>query len=227
MLSENGLNLLPSFFHSGFFPIVSLYDEAHVLQVAAVMRSFSINIIEITIRGVDAFACIKALRKKHPDMIIGAGSILDESAFAEARQAGADFFVSPCFHASLAEYALCNSLAYIPAIMTPSELFEALKSGFRLIKIFPAHAFGPDYLHAIAKPFVRFDFRYLPTGGIGIDNIADYLKLPRVAACGISSFIENDGSACGSAQTLSEKVATLCAIRDGIRRNEYEAISGE
>lgn len=219
MLSANGLNLLDAFFQSGFFPIINRYDEAHVLQVAAVVRSFSIKIIEITIRGAEAFACIEAVRKHHPDMIIGAGSILDESTFIESRLAGADFFVSPCFHPSLAEYSLSNGLAYVPAVMTPSELFAALKVGFRLIKIFPANAFGTDYLQAIAKPFVRFDFRYLPTGGITVQNIADFLQMPQVAACGISSFIESDGDEAGRGKTLSEKTAELCAIRDGIRGN--------
>lgn len=217
MLSANGLNLLPVFLQSGFFPIVSVYDKAHVLQVAAVMRSFSIDIIEITIRGDEAFECIKALRKDYPDIIIGAGSILDESSFVECRLAGADFFISPCFHASLAEYALHHGLAYVPAVITPSELFQALKAGFRLIKIFPAHGFGVEYLQSIAKPFARFDFHYLPTGGISTANIADYLRFSNVAACGISSFIEIEGNESDKMKTLSERTAKLCAIRDAVR----------
>ncbi len=223
MLSENGLNLLPAFLRSGFFPIISVYDEEHVLRVAAVVRSFSINIIEITMRGKEAFACIEALRKNYPDMLIGAGSILDESSFVESRLAGADFFVSPCFHASLADYALHHRLAYVPAVMTPSELFQALSAGFQLIKIFPADKFGTDYLRAIAKPFARFDFRYLPTGGISSENLGEYLQLPQVVACGISSFIENEGNEADNVKALSEKVSRLCAIRDAVRANTPDA----
>ncbi len=223
MLSENGLNLIPAFLRSGFFPIISVYDEAHVLRVAGVMRSFSINIIEITIRSDKAFACIEALRKSYPDMLIGAGSILDESAFVESRLAGADFFVSPCFHASLAEFALQHGLTYVPAVITPSELFQAIKAGFRFIKIFPALEFGTDYLRAIAKPFARFDFRFLPTGGISPENLGEYLQLPEVAACGISSYIENEIAEADIVTRLSEKVSELCAIRDAVRGNKSEA----
>lgn len=222
MLSENGLNLLPAFLRSGFFPIINIYDKAHVLRVAAVMRSFSINIMEVTVRSAEAFACIEAVRKAYPEMVIGAGTILSESAFVEAQLAGAHFFVSPCFHSSLVEYALHHRLFYIPAVMTPSELFCALEAGFRLIKIFPAHDLGTSYIQAIAKPFARFDFRFLPTGGIGALHFADFLKIPHVAACGISSFMETDNDA-DVMETLSRKTAELCAIRDSVRGFELQS----
>jgi 2-dehydro-3-deoxyphosphogluconate aldolase/(4S)-4-hydroxy-2-oxoglutarate aldolase len=217
MLSENGLKLLSAFQHSGFFPIVNRYDEAHVVRIAALMRSFAINIVEITIRDAGALKCIEAVRKAYPDMLIGAGSILDEPTFQRAHRAGADFFVSPCYHQPIAEYAMRNGFTYIPAIATPSELFQALRAGFRVIKVFPASQVGAAYLDAIAKPFAGYDFYFVPTGGINSSNFVDFLRLSNVAACGISSFMEADDASAADGKKLEGRIAALCALRDNMR----------
>ncbi|MCX7678205.1 MAG: bifunctional 4-hydroxy-2-oxoglutarate aldolase/2-dehydro-3-deoxy-phosphogluconate aldolase [Spirochaetes bacterium] len=225
MLSENELSLIAEFSRAGFFPIVNVYSEESILRLVALLRQFSINIIEITIRSPDAFKCIEAIRNTYDDVLVGAGSILDESSFEKARKAGANFFISPCFHRALCLYAQKKGLAYIPAFVTPSELFEAIRLGFKIIKVFPAAAFGSAYVESITKPFIQFDFNYIPTGGITSSNLKEFLSIPHVIACGMSGFVETEDMSLMDEKSLFDKIAQLCEIRKSVYAQKFPHIS--
>lgn len=167
-------------------PVCVFDDVESSLITAELLIKNGVNVIEITLRTENAFRCLKAIKERFKDSVVGAGSVLKTGDMERARDYGAVFAVSPCFDESLCEFARKIDIPYIPGIATPSELFRALKyTG--LIKIFPASVLGGiEYINAIVAPFRMFNFNLIPTGGIDNKNFRDYLSAEKVIACGLS-----------------------------------------
>lgn len=130
---------------------------------------------------------IEAFRERG-DVLIGAGTVLSAEQAQEAVQAGAQFIVSPGFSADLAEYLSFLDTLYIPGVITPSEIMEALTFGFSTLKLFPSGAFGISYMKNLAGPFPQVTF--IPTGGIHPAEVPEWLKAG-AGAVGVGSQIEN------------------------------------
>lgn len=167
-------------------PVCIFEDVESSLLAAELLIKNGVDVIEITLRTENAFKCLKAIKEKFKDSIVGAGSVLKTEDMEKARDYGAVFAVSPCFDESLCEFAQKINIPYIPGIATPSELFKALKYT-DLIKVFPASALGGiEYINSMAAPFRMFNFGLIPTGGIDNKNYKDYLSAEKVIACGLS-----------------------------------------
>ncbi len=174
-------------------PIGVFGDSSKIKIVAEILLQHGINCIEVTLRTPQALECIAAIRKSFPDMLVGAGSIVTDEDFHTAVNAGAMFIVSPCVSDSLMELSQSyNTIPYIPGFTTPSELANALTSGMRYCKFFPAeYCGGASYLKAVLEPFVNFSFSVIPTGGIMPSLIKSYLDIPHVYACGLSYIVDS------------------------------------
>jgi 2-dehydro-3-deoxyphosphogluconate aldolase/(4S)-4-hydroxy-2-oxoglutarate aldolase len=140
-------------------------------------------VLEVTLRTSRALDALAAIRKELPDLLVGAGTLIHSEQFLEARDAGAQFVVSPGCTARLAAAADDSKLPYLPGVMTPSEVLLALEFGYRSLKLFPANgATSVKMLKSFKEPFSGI--RFCPTGGVTPDNLLSFLGLPNVACVG-------------------------------------------
>ncbi|HEX8940519.1 MAG TPA: bifunctional 4-hydroxy-2-oxoglutarate aldolase/2-dehydro-3-deoxy-phosphogluconate aldolase [Candidatus Limnocylindrales bacterium] len=191
-------------------PVVVIDDAAGAAPLAAALAEGGLPLAEVTFRTDAAAAAIAAMRAARPDVLVGAGTVLDPATVDRALDAGAEFIVAPGLNPAVVERCQERGMAVVPGVATPSEIEAGLGRGLRLLKLFPAEALGgPRYLAAIAAPYRGL--RFMPTGGIGPANLADWLALPQVAACG---------------GTWIATTAAIAAGRwDEIRRNAAEAVA--
>jgi len=168
-------------------PVVTVSTAAHALPLADALIRGGLPLCEVTLRTGCAIEAISQIARAYPDMLLGAGTVLDAENVTAAADAGARFVVSPGFSYTVAERCAELGLPYLPGVATASELMAAMDAGFRLLKFFPAEQLGGvAYLRALAAPFGTV--RFVPTGGITEENLPAYLAIPQVAACG-GSFV--------------------------------------
>lgn len=164
-------------------PAVRLTDAAQAVPLAGAFRAAQLTCLEITFRTDAAAEGIELAHQAFPDMLVGAGTVLSTAQADAAVEAGAAFIVAPGLNPVVVEHCLQRGIAIIPGVSTPSEIDQAFSRGLRLVKFFPAGvAGGIPFLNAVAGPYPMM--RFVPTGGINTMNLADYLSLRNVAACG-------------------------------------------
>ena len=140
---------------------------------------------EITFRTAAAEPVIREVAERFPDMLVGAGTVLNTADLHRAADAGAKFAVAPGFNPTVAAEALKIGFDFIPGVCTPSEIEQAMALGFRTLKFFPAEAAGGvAMLKSLIAPYRHLGVRFMPTGGVKPANVESYLALPEVAAVG-------------------------------------------
>lgn len=163
-------------------PVVVLQRAADAAPLAEALLNAGLPIAEITFR-TDAAPAALAAMARNPDIIVGAGTITRPEQVDAAADAGARFLVSPGFSAAVLRRAQQRGLPLIVGIATASELMAATDYGVDVVKFFPAHTSGgAAAVKALTGPFP--DARFIPTGGITLDNAAEYLQIPAVLAVG-------------------------------------------
>ncbi len=169
----------------GLVAVLVVDDAADAVPLARALLAGGVSIMELTLRTPAALDALQAIREHVPEMIAGIGTILTPDQAAAARRAGAAFGVAPGMNPRVAARARDVGLPFAPGIATPSDIEAALEFGCRLLKFFPAEtAGGIRHLKALAAPYAHLDLRYMPLGGLTLDNIAAYLALPCVTAVG-------------------------------------------
>jgi 2-dehydro-3-deoxyphosphogluconate aldolase/(4S)-4-hydroxy-2-oxoglutarate aldolase len=163
--------------------VVDSVEDA--VPLARALAEGGLPVIEITLRTPCALDCIRAICGGCPEVLVGAGTVLEPSQLMAALEAGARFGVSPGLNPEVVRAALSQQLPFIPGVMTPSEIEQALGLGCRLLKFFPADAAGGvKMLKALAGPYEPAGARFVPLGGVSVSNMAEYLAVPVVAAVG-------------------------------------------
>lgn len=163
-------------------PLFTFPDAAFAKDVGSLLEEAGITHVEVTFRNTQASAAIGALRA-HTRLTVVAGTVTTEALVDEASEAGAHFAVSPHLDEALISYALSRGFELIPGIATPTEAFRARQAGSRRLKVFPAHSLGgPGFLRALAA--VAPELSFLPSGGVDIDDLAEYLAVPSVELVG-------------------------------------------
>lgn len=166
--------------------------------------------IELTFTVPQAEEVIRELAKEYKnqsDIVIGAGTVLDEVTARFAIMAGAEYIVSPSFNAKTAEICNLYQVPYLPGCMTITEVQEALKSGADIVKLFPGSAYGPTIISAFMAPMPQASI--MPTGGVNLENMADWFKAGAVAV-GIGGDLLAT-AAVGDFQKVSEKASQYAA----------------
>jgi 2-dehydro-3-deoxyphosphogluconate aldolase/(4S)-4-hydroxy-2-oxoglutarate aldolase len=164
-------------------PVITIEREADGVPLARALVAGGVSALEITLRTPPAAAAARAMVAAVPEAIVGIGTVLSPQDLQTARDLGARFAVSPGATPELLDAAARGDLPFIPGVQTASELMAALARGFDVVKLFPAvPAGGIAALKALAGPFPQV--RFCPTGGIGEENLLDWLKLPNVASVG-------------------------------------------
>lgn len=164
-------------------PVVKLDKATDAKPLAEALCAGGLPVAEITFRTQAAEESIRIITKEFPDMLVGAGTIVNEEQAKRALDAGAKFIVSPGFSSKVTEYALNHNVMIFPGICTPTELMMALEYDLPVMKFFPAKQYGGlDTINALAAPFPSV--RFMPTGGINQTNILDFLVSKKIIACG-------------------------------------------
>ena len=171
-------------------PAVAIDDAADADALGEALESGGLPIAEIMFRTSAAEASLRALTRRK-NLLIGAGTVLNVDTVKRAVDAGASFIVSPGFNPKVVGYCVEQSIPIIPGIATPTEIEMALDHGLSVVKFFPAESIGGiKTLKLLSGPYAMIQF--MPTGGIGPENLADYLRFPRVLACGGSWMVARD-----------------------------------
>jgi 2-dehydro-3-deoxyphosphogluconate aldolase / (4S)-4-hydroxy-2-oxoglutarate aldolase len=164
-------------------PVLVIEDVSLALDLARALHAGGVEVLEVTLRTPRALDALAAIRKELPQLLVGAGTLIHSEQFLEAREAGAQFAVSPGCTERLAAAAEDSGLPYLPGVMTPSEILLALEYGYRSLKLFPADgSTSVKMLKSFKGPFTGI--RFCPTGGVTPDNLLSFLRLPNVACVG-------------------------------------------
>lgn len=172
-------------------PVVVLNDIAETLPKLSALRAGGIGIAEITYRTACAADAISLAVKEFPDMLIGAGTVINKAQCEDAISRGAKFIVSPGLSAEVAVICKKNNIPYYPGCVTPTEIIKAIDLGLNIIKFFPAQVYGGlKAIKALAAPFPQIKF--IPTGGVDNSNLAEYLSYDKIFAVGGSWMMKGD-----------------------------------
>ena len=164
-------------------PVVVIEEADVAVPLAETLLASGLKTIEVTLRTTAALDAIKAISDRVPDLIVGAGSVRTAAQVSDVQDAGARFGVSPGHSQALLDAVDAGGLPFIPGAMTPSESLALLDRGYTFQKFFPAAAAGGiPYLKAVSGPLP--EVRFMPTGGIDVDNAGDYLALQNVSCVG-------------------------------------------
>ena len=200
----------------GVVPVVVLEDAAQAVPTAKALLKGGITAMEITFRTAAAKASIAKVAKEVPEMIVGAGTVVNLEQLHDAVKAGARFIVSPGTDAEIIRESAKLDVAMMPGVVTPSEIMVGLGLGIKVFKFFPAETFGGlKTIKALSGPFPQIKF--IPTGGINQNNAAEYFRNPKIQAVGGSWMVTKDMVASGAFDEITEKSAAATALFREIR----------
>lgn len=169
----------------GVVPVIAIERAADAVPLADALLEGGLPVAEITFRTEAAADVLAAIRDARPELCIGAGTILDKDNLKRAVDSGAGFGLAPGYDSEIVDAAKAAGMPFCPGIMTPSDLTLATARGVRLAKFFPAGvAGGPKALSGISAPFAHLGVRFIPTGGVTVETIGEWLAIRQVVAVG-------------------------------------------
>lgn len=176
----------------GVVPVIKLNNpERDAAPLAKALCEGGVPVAEVTFRAAGADTAIKLMKEACPEMLVGAGTVLTTEHVDKAIAAGAEFIVTPGFDPEIVKYCVEKNMPIYPGCTTPTDYHAALKFGLEVLKFFPAEQSGGlAKIKAMSAPFPMF--RVMPTGGISLSNLKDYLSCPVIAACGGSYMVTAD-----------------------------------
>jgi len=155
-------------------PVVVMDDAARAADTAKALVAGGIRVMEITLRTEAALESIERAAKACPDLLIGGGTVLSLEQCRQAISRGVSFIVSPGYDPEIVEYCQKNDVFVLPGCVTPTEITVAMKAGIDVVKFFPANVYGgAGAIKALSGPFPKLKF--VPTGGIDLKNLAEYV----------------------------------------------------
>jgi len=182
-------DLLDKLGRLGVVPVVKIERAEDAVELGRALLAGGLPCAEITFRTAAAEEAIRQIASNLPEVIVGAGTVLSVEQADRAVSAGARFIVSPGFNQKVVDWCLQNEIPVTPGVVTPTEIDMALDRGLNILKFFPAEAMGGiATLKAISAPYGSVKF--IATGGINQNNLADYLALPSVHCCGGSWLVK-------------------------------------
>ncbi|NJN97590.1 MAG: bifunctional 4-hydroxy-2-oxoglutarate aldolase/2-dehydro-3-deoxy-phosphogluconate aldolase [Anaerolineales bacterium] len=169
----------------GVIPVIAIDSPEGAVPLADALIEGGLPVAEITFRTAAAAEVIARIKKERPQLILGAGTVLTLDNLKLARDCGAEFGVAPGLNPEIVQAAQQFDLPFIPGVVTPSEIESAFKLGARFLKFFPAEASGGvSMIKALAAPYAHLGIKFMPTGGVSLANLKDYLALDTVAMVG-------------------------------------------
>jgi 2-dehydro-3-deoxyphosphogluconate aldolase / (4S)-4-hydroxy-2-oxoglutarate aldolase len=201
----NSTNLNQKLREYGVVPVIVLSDPEQAEPLGEALLAGGLPVAEITFRSDAALEGIRTMARTYPQILLGAGTVLTVDQVKAAADAGAAFIVTPGFNPAVVDYCVDVGLPIYPGISGTGEIEEALARGLEVVKFFPAEALGGvPMLKALSGPYRNLGF--MPTGGIGLANIHDYLALPQVIACGGTWLVSKEALAARDYSTIVTNV---------------------
>jgi 2-dehydro-3-deoxyphosphogluconate aldolase/(4S)-4-hydroxy-2-oxoglutarate aldolase len=198
-------------------PLVQADDPDIAVKTSRALAAGGLTVVEVVFRTDRALECLKAVAAEVPEMIAGAGTVLNARQAEAAFDAGARFIVSPGLDDGVVAVAKERGAPVYPGIVTPSELQKAYNLGLSEVKFFPASiAGGIPAIKALSSVFRTM--RFMPTGGVSPDNLEDFLRVPAVLACGGSWLTPADAITSdnyGRITTLAKEALQIAARAKG------------
>ena len=194
---------------AGIIPVVSPENPGELKTLMAALSSTAVRCIEITLRCEFAPEAIKRIKQEYPHITVGAGTVKNMECARLAIDSGADFLVSPgTFDCALTGKEKIN-IPFLHGCMTPGEVMRLENAGHRMVKLFPAECSGGVKLLKLYEGAFS-DMNFVPTGGITVDNLADYLGCKNVVACGGSFMAPKDLLVKGDSEGINKLIKSLC-----------------
>ncbi|MCI9597219.1 MAG: bifunctional 4-hydroxy-2-oxoglutarate aldolase/2-dehydro-3-deoxy-phosphogluconate aldolase [Firmicutes bacterium] len=205
-MNERYEEICRQFYEIGIIPVIQLRQVEKAKQLAGALTAGGVSVAEVTFREKGAEDVIAAMNASPAGILAGAGTVLSVEQAKRAEAAGATFLVSPGFDSDVVEYGLKHDLPVFPGCVTPTEIQRAMDYGLRVLKFFPAQQYGGvKTIKALSAPYPQIKF--MPTGGISLENLCEYLCCGPVLACGGSFMVKKDFLE----QDLWEEVTKQCA----------------
>lgn len=190
---------------AGVVPVVVLEHAKDAVPTAKAMAAGGIDVMEITFRTAAAADSIRAVSENCPEMLVGAGTVITLEQCKKAVESGAKFIVAPGFDEEVVRWCVENNVPVTPGCVTPTEIMAAMKLGLKVVKFFPAGVYGGlSAMKALSGPFGGIKF--IPTGGVNAQNLAEYISAPFIHAVGGSWVCPKADISAGN----FEKITALC-----------------
>ena len=200
----------------GIVPVIALDDAGDAAPLAEALLKGGISCAEVTFRTAAAEETIRKMSEEYPEMLVGAGTVLTTEQADRAAAVGAKFIVSPGLNPVTVKHCQEMEIPVIPGIMTPSEIELALSLQLTEVKFFPAEAAGGiKMIKAMSAPYGNV--RFMPTGGISLANMEDYLSFQKVFACGGSWMVKKDLIQAGAFEQITELSRQAVQKKEEIR----------
>ncbi len=191
-------------------PVIVIEQSERAVPLARALSDGGLPVAEITFRTGHATEALRRIASECPDVLLGAGTVLDPDQAAWARSAGASFVVSPGLNPRVVDYCTTHGITVIPGVCTPTEIEAARERGLHVLKFFPAEAMGgAAYLKAVSAPYG--DVAFIPTGGINASNLGEYFAQKNVLACGGSWMAPSEWIAEGRFDRIRDEAARAAA----------------
>jgi 2-dehydro-3-deoxyphosphogluconate aldolase/(4S)-4-hydroxy-2-oxoglutarate aldolase len=188
--------LFDEFRRIGIIPVLEIDHTENASPIAEALLAGGLPVAEVTLRTEAALDAIHTIAQNVPDVLVGAGTILNWQQAAAAREAGAQFLVSPGMAEEVVLWAQEHQMPILAGAVTPSEMMRGIQLGLNIMKFFPAETMGGlKAIKALSDPFPQL--RFIPTGGVKLENLAEYLKMEKIHAVG--------GSWMAKRQMIAEK----------------------
>ncbi len=170
-------------------PVVVIKELEQTKPILSALQNYGINCAEITFRTSCARDAIALAVKEFPTMNVGAGTVINAEQCLQALEAGAKFIVSPGLSEDVAKICIERNVPYYPGCVTPTEIMQAISLGLKVVKFFPANVYGGlKAIKALSGPFQQIKF--IPTGGVNMDNIDEFMACDKIYAVGGSFFVD-------------------------------------
>lgn len=197
-------------------PLIESEDPSIAVKIAEALKAGGLKTLEVVWRTDAAMECMEAIKSEVTDVSVGAGTVLTAAQVHEAAERGAEFIVSPGLHSDVVEASRECALEIYPGVATASEAQLAHNLGLSFVKFFPAAlSGGPAKLKALSSVFR--EMKFMPTGGVSAKNLATYLEVPAVVACGGSWLTPKSEIAAGNFGAITELAREALEIAENLK----------
>ena len=194
----------------GVVAVIRLEDPAVLRSVVDALAAGGVRVLEVTMTVPHAVALIREIAPTlPPDVVIGAGTVLDPATAREAIDAGARFVVAPVFRRAVMDECHHHDVAALPGCFTPTEILDAWDAGADIVKVFPATSLGPTFVKDVRAPLPQI--KLMPTGGVSLENAGDWLRAGAVAVGVGSALVDRHAVAARDFSSITRRAERLVA----------------
>jgi 2-dehydro-3-deoxyphosphogluconate aldolase/(4S)-4-hydroxy-2-oxoglutarate aldolase len=177
------ISVFDRFYTVGVIPVLVIDDAENALPLTEALQIGGLPIAEITMRTKAALDAIRLIARGMPEVLVGAGSVINREQAQAAVDAGAGFIVSPGMIEEVVRWTQEHQVPILAGAVTPTEMIQGLNLGLNVLKFFPSETMGgPKAIKSMSDPFPGL--RFIPSGGIRLENMAEYLRMPKIHAVG-------------------------------------------